>query len=169
MRLSNVLAAAAAVALAGCSEEAPAPQASQAKAALEPGEYEASWTVTEIRSTDKTDPATKLTVGATGSSKACIGQGPAIDLALFAEDGDECKPSNSYARGGRLNIQMQCKRENEAGPVMQTMTGTSTAGGFQGEISTSTYLTGFGDYSMTRTITGKRVGDCPAEEPAGKA
>ena len=160
MRGLTIVMAAAAAALTGCSEAEPQPQATDKKAALSPGLYEASWTVTEIRSTDKTDPATDLAVGKTGSAKACVRQGPAIDLALFAEGSDKCTPTNTYARGGRLNIQMQCKREGEAGPVMQTMTGTSTADGFEGDISTSTYLTGFGDYSMTRKVTGKRVGDC---------
>jgi hypothetical protein len=168
--LMMLTAAAAAVALAACSEEAPQQNQAQAKAALTPGLYEASWSVTEIRSTDKTDPATKLTVGETGKAEACIQEGPVLDLELFAEGDDECKESNSYVRGGRINIQMQCKRPDELGPVMQTVTGTSTADGFQGEISTSTYLTGFGDYSMRRSVTGKRIGDCPAEDsPAANA
>lgn len=162
--------AAAAVTLAACSEDSPKQNQAQPKAALTPGLYEASWRVTEIRSTDKTDPATKLTVGETGKAEACIQEGPVLDLELFAEGDDECKESNSYVRGGRINIQMQCKRPDEAGPVMQTVTGTSTADGFQGEISTSTYLTGFGDYSMRRSVTGKRIGDCPAgDSPAANA
>ncbi|HUG45317.1 MAG TPA: hypothetical protein VMK31_02240, partial [Sphingomicrobium sp.] len=66
MRGLMVGAAAAALGLAGCSEEAPQPQAPDAKAAtLAPGLYEAAWTVTEIRSTDKTDPQTSQTVGST--------------------------------------------------------------------------------------------------------
>lgn len=158
--------AAMAVALAACSEDAPQQNQAQAKAALTPGLYEASWTVSEVRSTDKTDPATKLTVGATGTAKGCIEEGPVIDMALFAEGSDKCRPSSSYTRGGRINIQMQCTRPDEPGPVMQTITGTSTADGFEGEISTSTYLVGFGDYSMVRTVSGKRVGQCPAEDSA---
>lgn len=165
MRASRIVMTAAAVALASCSEDAPQQAPAGQKQALTPGEYEASWTVTEVRSTDKTDPATKLTVGDTGSTKACIGEGPAVDVALFAEGSDECTASNSYVRGGRMNIQMRCKREDEPGPVMQTMTGTSTAEGFEGEISTSTYLAGFGDYSMIRKVTGRRVGEC--KEPQG--
>ncbi|HUG45950.1 MAG TPA: DUF3617 family protein [Sphingomicrobium sp.] len=162
MRGLMVGAAVAALGLAGCSEEAPEPQASEAKAAtLTPGLYEAAWTVTEIRSTDKTDPKTSQTVGATGTVEACIEEGPAIDLALFAEGTDQCSPSNSYTRKGRINIQMQCKRAEEAGPVMQTATGTYTDEEFQGEISTSTYFTGFGDYSMMRTVKGRRIGACP--------
>lgn len=165
MRGLTILAAVA-VTLAACSEDSPQQNRAQPKAALTPGLYEATWTVTEVRSTDKTDPATKLTVGATGKAEACIQQGPVIDLELFAEGDDECKESNSYVRGGRMNIQMQCSRPGEPGPVMQTMTGTSTANSFQGEISTSTYLTGFGDYTMVRTVTGKRKGDCPSEDQA---
>ena len=168
MRALIVTAATAAVALASCSEDAP-PPAAQTKAAISPGLYESSWTVTEVRSTDKTDPATKLTVGGTGTAKACIQEGPAIDLELFAEGDDKCTATNSYVRGGRINIQMQCRRSDEAGPVMQTVTGTSTADAFDGEISTSTYLTGFGDYSMIRKVTGRRVGDCPTDDTAEAA
>ena len=166
MRGLTIVAATAAAALGACSEDAPQQNQAQQKTALTPGMYEATWTVSELRSTDKTDPATKLTVGTTGTARACIQEGPVIGLALFAEGDDECRPSNSYVRGGRINIQMQCKRPDEAGPVMQTVTGTSTAEGFEGEISTSTYLTGFGDYSMIRTVSGRRVGECTTEEPA---
>lgn len=165
MRALTIAAATAALGLAACSEEAPQQQAQEA-AVLAPGLYEASWTVSELRSTDKTDPATKLTVGTTGTAKGCIKEGPAIDMALFAEGSDECTRTNSYIRRGRINIQMQCERPDEPGPVMQTVTGTSTADGFQTEISTSTYFTGFGDYSMIRNVTGRRLGECPAEEQA---
>ena len=169
MRSSMIVAAIAAMALAGCSEDAPKQPPAQQKAALSPGEYEASWTVSSLRSTDKTDPATKLAVGETGTVKACVQEGPVVDVALFAEGSDKCTPTNSYVRGGRMNIQMRCAREDEGGPVMQTMTGTSTADSFEGEISTSTYLAGFGDYSMIRTVTGRRVGNCPAEDQAAPA
>lgn len=169
MRGPMVITIMAAVALAACSDDSPKQQPAQQKATLSPGEYEASWTVTELRSTDKTDPATTLTVGATGSAKACIQDGPVVDMALFAERDDDCTSTNSYSRGGRLNFQMRCTREGDGGSVMQTMTGTSSADGFEGEISTSTYLAGFGDYSMIRSVTGRRIGDCPAEDSAAQA
>jgi hypothetical protein len=154
--------------LAACSEEAPPQQQPQQRAALAPGEYEASWTVTEVRSTDKTEPATELTVGATGTTRGCVVQGPVIDPALFAEREDECTSASSYARGGRISIQMECRRPDEPGQVMQSVNATSTAESLEGEVSTSTYFSGFGDYSMTRTITGRRVGDCPAEADAAQ-
>lgn len=161
MRVATIFTAAAAAVVASCSDGPTQQQAeAQQQAALTAGMYEASWTVTELRSTDKTDPATEQTVGATGSTKACVRPGPVIDPALFAEDKDECSPTTSYVRAGRINLQMQCTRPDEAGPVMQTLTATSTADSFEGEISTSTYLTGFGDYSMVRSVKGRRLGDC---------
>ncbi|MBA3577926.1 MAG: DUF3617 family protein [Sphingomonas sp.] len=166
MRALKIAAMTALAALAACSDDAPKQQnQAQTSNVMTPGLYEAGWTVSEVRSTDKTDPATKLTVGTSGDSKGCV-DGPAIDLALFAEGEDQCKQTSSYVRGGRINLQMQCKRDGEDGPVMQTVTGTSTGDSFEAEVSTSTYLTGFGDYSMVRTVTGKRVGACEPESPA---
>lgn len=170
MRAATIFTAAAAAVVTSCSDGPTQQQVeAQHSGALTPGMYEASWTVTALRSTDKTDPATKHTVGATGSTKACVREGPVIDPALFAEDEDECRPTTSYARGGRINLQMQCKRPDEAGPVMQTITATSTADSFEGEISSSTYLSGFGDYSMVRSVKGRRVGDCTKEAPDSEA
>jgi hypothetical protein len=161
-------AAIAALGLAGCAEDRPAPQDQAQGTELPPGLYEASWTVTELRSTDKTDPATDLAVGSTGTTEACVREGPVFDPALFAVETDQCTPGTSYTRGGRINIQMQCKRAKEDGPVMQTITGTYSAEGFQGDISTSTYFTGYGDYSMMRTVKGVRTVDCPEEGAAGE-
>jgi hypothetical protein len=168
MRGMFIGAAVVALGVAGCSEEKPAENQATGQS-LPPGLYEASWAVTEIRSTDRTDPATGLTVGSTGTAQACVQEGPVFDMALFANETDECASTTTYTRGGRINLQMQCKRANEDGPVMQTATGTYTADGFQGEISTSTYFTGFGDYSMVRTVNGRRIGDCPAENPAAES
>ena len=161
-----ITAAAMAALLAGCSEEAPQQETQAAeRAALTPGEYEASWTVAALRSTDKTTPATELAEGATGTSRGCVAADGTIDPALFAAGGDECTPSNSFVRGGRINLQMDCRRPGTTGQVMQSVSATSTADSFEGEVSTSTYLSGEGDYEMTRTFTGRRVGECPPATP----
>lgn len=163
---SLIIAAAAACILAGCSEEAPPPP--QEHAALTPGEYEISWTVAELRSTDLTTPATKLSQDATGTSSNCVTDTEVIDPVLFAEAGDECTALNSYARKGRINLQLSCKRPGDSGQVMLSVNGTSTADSLEGEISTTTYLAGQGDYAMKRSFTGRRTGECPpaAEEEA---
>ena len=41
------------------------------------------------------------------------------------------------------------------------MSGTFKADTLDAEVSTTTYLSGAGDYAMTRTISAKRVGECP--------
>lgn len=165
-----VIAAGAAALLAACGGEAPDQNDSAAAAEIAPGQYEASWTVTELRSVDRTTPATNLKQSATGTTLGCVGPQNAFDLALFAEDGDECTEGNRYARQGRINLSLACKREGDAGEVRQSVSGTYTADGFQAEVSTTTYLAGAGDYAMTRNFTGKRVGECPpATESAADA
>ena len=160
-----IIAAGAAILVSGCGEEASQQQNQPAAAAeLSPGQYEASWTITQLRSTEQqTTPATNLKQGTTGTTLACVGPENAFDPALFAEDGDECSEENRYVRGGRINIGLLCKREGAPGEIRQTVNGTYTADGFEAEASTSTYLTGPGDYSLVRTVTAKRVGECPPE------
>lgn len=64
-------------------------------------------------------------------------------------------------------MQTECQRPGQPGQVMQSVTGTTTADGFEAEVSTSTYLSGSGDYQMTRTLTGRRVGECTAAAASG--
>ncbi len=165
---SLIITAAAAFILAGCSEEAPPPPPPEERAELTPGEYEIAWTVTELRSTDQATPATEISQDATGTSSGCVADAAVIDPALFAEADDECTASNSYARKGRINLQLSCKRPGDSGQVMLSVSGTSTADSLEGEISTTTYLAGQGDYAMKRSFTGRRTGECPpaAEEEA---
>jgi hypothetical protein len=46
------------------------------------------------------------------------------------------------------------------------MMGSYSADGFEGEVTTLTYFVENGDYRLTRKISAKRVGDCPAEGAA---
>jgi hypothetical protein len=43
---------------------------------------------------------------------------------------------------------------------MQLANGTFKADSFDVEVLSNSFFSGSGDYSMTRTLTGKRVGDC---------
>ena len=82
--------------------------------------------------------------------------------------GDECTPSSTYMRGGRMSLQFNCKRPKR-GQLTQLVDGNFTATSFEAKVITSSYFEGPGDYSMTRTLSGTRVGDCPAAQPAGTA
>ena len=165
-----VLGFAAAGLLAACSGDAAKPVKEEAKAdALKPGEYEVIDKVDELRSTDNSTPATKMKMAAAGeaspTSRVCVGKDGAIDLKLFAEAGDKCTPSGSYMRGGRLSYQFNCTRAGKGG-LSQLVDGKFTADSFEATVSTSTYFGGAGDYALSRTVTGKRVGECPAAPPA---
>ncbi len=157
-----IMGLAAAGLLAGCSgDTAPKPGKTKA-AALQPGEYEITAKIDELRSTDKTTPATKAKAGDPPTTRrACVTAGGGIAPEAFADAGDKCTESSSYLRNGRLSLQLTCSRP-ERGQIMQLADGDFKVDSFEAELKTATYFAGPGDYEMTRTMTGKRVGDCPA-------
>lgn len=158
---------AAAGLLAGCSAE-PAPKPQEAVTSLRPGEYEITAKIDEMRSTDKTTPATKAKAGDPPTTRrACIAAGGSIAPEAFADAGDKCTESSSYLRNGRLNLQLSCNRPGH-GQVMELADGSFTADSFEAKLTTATYFQASGDYAMTRTVTGKRVGECPAASAASE-
>jgi hypothetical protein len=157
---------AAVMMLAACGGEEPAPVAETAPAKLAAGLYELTSEVTMLESTDKAAPATKLAKGAKSVIKACVTPEGVPDPALLGEEGDKCEIKNSYIRNGRMSAQMSCTRDGKSGPVMPAMMGSFKGDTFEGDIDTLTYFVDTGDYRMTRKISAKRVGDCPAAAPA---
>ncbi len=155
---------------AGCGGGKQEQAADQPPATLAAGLYEVSAEVTQLASTDNSTPATRLKQGDKVTSQACVGADgkPAPELLAEAE-GDKCEIKNSYIRNGRMSAQMSCSREGHSGYVMPAMMGSYSADGFEGEINTLTYFTDDGDYRMTRKVTARRVGDCPAAAAAEKA
>ena len=164
-----ILGLASLAALAACSGEAPTENVVEARAnALQPGEYEFTVVVDSVRSTDNTTPATNLKVAAEGEEtekvRMCVAKDGAIDPLIFAEAGDECTPSSTYMRGGRMSLQFNCSRPKR-GQLTQLVDGNFTANSFEAKVLTSSYFSGDGDYAMSRAISGTRVGDCPAAQP----
>lgn len=144
--------------------------AEEAPATLAAGLYEVSAEVTQLASTDNSTPATALKQGDKANVKACVSDKGVPAPELFAEAaGDKCEIKNSYIRYGRMSAQMSCSRDDNPGYVMPAMMGSYSADGFEGEINTLTYFTGDGDYRMTRKVSAKRIGDCPAAEAEKKA
>ena len=165
-----ILGVAAAGLLAACSGDTAQEAKMEAKAeALQPGEYEVTDKVDEVRSTDNTPPATALKAAAAGeagsTSRICVGADGAIDPKIFAEAGDKCASTGSYMRGSRLSFQFNCTRTGKGG-LSQLVDGKFTADSFEATVTSSTYFSGPGDYALTRTLTGRRVGDCPPAQPA---
>ena len=155
------LAATGLVMLAGCGSEEPAPAAPEKAQALTPGEYEISSEVTKLASADKTTPATSLEMGEKSVTRACVAADGALDPAMFVEAGDTCTVQNSYVRSGRMSIQYQCSRPGK-GNLYPAADGDFTADGFEAVVTVGTTFPGDGDYTLTRKLAAKRVGDCPA-------
>lgn len=132
--------------------------------ALQPGEYEVTATVAAIRSTDNTTPVSKAKPGdPPKTARTCVPADGTIDSAVFAEAGETCNAMDNYMRGGRISLQYKCTRDRQQ--LTQMVDGEFKADSFEAKVITSTYFTGSGDYELTRNLTGKRVGECPAAEP----
>jgi len=161
MKLAPVMGAA--MLLAACGGEKPAPAQEEAADALKAGLYELTSEVTAVSSTDNTTPFTKLKQGDKTTVKACVSADGKPAPELFAEaEADKCEIKNSYIRHGRLSAQMSCTREGKRGEVMPAMMGSFKADSFEGEITSLSYFIEDGDYRMSRKVSAKRVGDCPA-------
>ena len=167
-----MLGLAAAGLLAGCSgDTAPKPEEEVQAAALQPGEYAITAKIDGIHSTDKTTPAIKAKAGDPPTNRRACVAADGIAAEAFADAGDKCTTSSSYLRNGRLSLQLSCSRPGR-GQVMQLADGNFKADSFEAKLTTATYFAGPGDYAMTRTLTGKRVGECPAasaKSETGKA
>ena len=163
MRLLIIATAAALVAGCGGSGNEAAP-ADKAAAALEPGEYELAWSDVERKDDAKAPAASAGQPAAVFPAKACVAAGGALEPAAFAETGDNCHVVNSYLRNGRINVQLGCDREGK-GKVSQIASGSFKSDSFEAKVETQTEFEGDGNYTMTRTVAGKRVGACtPAKE-----
>jgi hypothetical protein len=166
--MRTIISAFAAAALAaGCSggesgQQQNAAEEGTAKV-LEPGEYELTAKVDQLRATDGPSPATALKAGAAAPSRrACVAADGALDPKMFAEGSDTCTVADSYVRNGRMSVQLKCKRAGQGGHVMQLVDGDFKKDSFEAKVLGSTSFSGSGDYEMARSVTAKRVGDCPA-------
>ena len=164
--MSRLLVAISAVAtLSGCGSEAAKPAKAEKPKTLVAGEYEVVSEVTKLASVDKTTPATALRMGGVEMIRACVAADGTADQAMFVESGDACTVNNSFARAGRLSIQYSCQRVGK-GAVYPNVDGNYTADGYKALVTVGTAFPGDGDYTLTRTLTARRIGACPAADPA---
>lgn len=147
--------------LAACSEAPKPPEAKAPSATFPAGEWEVTSLTEKLRSADKSVPATSHKIGVAETAKICSPAGPKPSPALFADRGDDCTLDSDYAKNGRINMSLQCKRPGR-GQLALTLDGKYDEQTFEVVVVTGTYFTGSGDYALTQKLTGKRLGDCPA-------
>ena len=151
--------------LAGCGSEAPKPAKVEKPRTMVAGEYEIVSEVTKLVSTDKSTPATTLKLGDSQVIRACVAADGTPDPKMFVEEGDTCTVNQSYGRSGRMSVQYTCNRAGK-GELYPNADGNYTADGYKALVTVASAFAGDGDYALTRTLTAKRVGDCPAAGPA---
>lgn len=165
--MRNVIALMMVAGLGACGQEAArAPVEPEAPKTFPAGEYEIVSEVTKLASSDQSVPATKLTMGAKETARACVAADGTPDAAMFVETGDTCTVDNSYGRSGRLSVQYSCQRPGK-GTLYTNADGNFTADSFEAIVISSTKFAGTGDYDLTRRLTARRVGACPAAAPQG--
>ena len=148
-------------AVAACGSEAPKPAAVEKPKSPVAGEYEVVSEVTMLASADKSTPATKLKKGVKQTIRACIAADGTPDPKMFVEAGDKCSVNNSYGRSGRLSIQYTCNRAGK-GDINLNADGNFTADSFKVIVTAGSSFPGDGDYTLTRMLNAKRLGDCPS-------
>jgi hypothetical protein len=146
----------------GAEENVAAPKASQ----LTPGQWELTSEVTAFQAADQGEPKIDTPVGTRATETVCVGEGrpPA---ALFAGEGYRCNFDNHYMRGGRINVTLQCGREDLSGSVPITVSGSFEAESLEITREIRTVLATDGDVQITQRVNGRRIGDCPPESEGG--
>lgn len=133
------------------------------------GHWESSFETTDIRSTDKTTPALEAKAGDKETASACVTADNAAQppAELLVGEGYQCRYKNAYIRSGRLNASLDCRREGVEGELMMSVSGKYTADTLEGTVDTTTYLSGDGDYSHSRSFTSRKTSDTCTPEAEG--
>jgi hypothetical protein len=157
--------------LGACSEGADTgkKQAAAPATRFDAGLWETTIETTAMRPADEGTPRIKTEVGQKTTSSVCVPEADRLKPppALFVGGAGKCEYKDSYMRNGRLSASIRCTRPGLSGDVMTNVSGTFQAASFEATTNTATYLTTDGDVAIDAKVTGRRTGDCPAEE--GKA
>lgn len=161
---------AGALTLAACGGGGEANKATAKADTLQPGQYEVTAAVTSFRAADKGTPKINTKQGDSTTRSVCVADGAALPPDLFADDGFTCRNSGDmYARGGTLNVTLQCDVAGQRGSAGYSVTGSFGADSFEAERSLETLFSTDGDVVIASTITGRRTGDCTAAPAAANA
>jgi outer membrane murein-binding lipoprotein Lpp len=135
---------------------------------LTAGGYAVEAKVETMTATDKGPPASKAKPGDIIKLAGCVAADGTPDASLFVHAGDQCRAMQSYTRGALLNIQYNCTRKGGAGSVNYSVDGQFTADAFTAKVTEGTSFTTPDDYVLVASVTGKKMGVCPAPVPAKK-
>ena len=156
------------VILAACGGAAEQNKAATKAATLPTGQWALTAEVTAFTKADQGTPQIDTPVGTRTTESVCVGAGRPPE-ALFAGAGYDCTYDSFYARNGRMNVTMICRREGLNGSIPTTADGQFQTDSLEYTRDMRTALSGDGDVQIRQRVTGRRTGDCtpaPAESNA---
>ncbi|HEY5711060.1 MAG TPA: DUF3617 family protein [Allosphingosinicella sp.] len=149
--------------VAGCGGETPANNSANAAApptTLPAGQWELASEVTGFNKTDNAAPRINTPVGTRTTVSVCVGAGAQAPSELFMEAGYDCTIGNYYARNGRLNVSLQCRKSGLEGSILPVVDGTFTADSLDYTRNLRTQLIPDGNVTVDSHVTGRRTGEC---------
>jgi hypothetical protein len=157
--------------VAGCGGgETPANNAAAAAApptTLPAGQWELASEVTAFTKTGTGAPRINTPVGTRATVSVCVGSGAQAPTELFTEAGYDCTIGNYYARNGRLNVSLLCRRDGLEGSIPMVVDGSFTADSLDYTRNARTVLVTDGNVTIDSHVTGRRTGACTPEAADG--
>lgn len=131
------------------------------------GQWELATEVTAFRAADEGRPKINATVGTRATENVCVGEGERLPTLFLSGEGYECSYGTYYARNGRLNATLDCRREGLDGPIAILAEGSSQGETIEFTRSVRSALATDGDVEISMRVTGRRTGDCTAAAETG--
>lgn len=149
--------------VASCGETAAENKAAPA-AATPPtaGQWEITSEVTSLAKVDTEAPRINTPAGTRATNSVCVRDGHQMPSAFFAGEGYRCTYGTYYARNGRLNVTLSCRRDGLQGGLTMSAEGTYQGDTAEYRRNLRTNLTTEGDAVIDYRVTARRTGDCPA-------
>jgi hypothetical protein len=155
---------------ASCGDGGPTEnKAAPAAQAPSPGQWTLASQVTRFRNADQGAPKINTPVGTRATENLCVPPGARLPTELFSGEGYTCTYGTYYARAGRVNLTLNCRREGLSGDIPMTVDGTFTEDSITLHRNLRTILSTDGDVEIDTDITGHRSGACTAAPPGGES
>jgi len=154
--------------VASCGDGPAENKAAPAAEAPSPGQWALASQVTRFRNADNGAAKIATPVGTRATQNLCIAPGARLPTELFSGEGFTCTYGTYYARAGRVNLTLNCRRAGLSGDIPMTVDGTFTADNITLHRNLRTILSTEGDVEIDADITGHRTGACTPGASAGE-
>ena len=137
---------------------------------IEPGEWELTTEITNMTLADQGSGALPMKVGMKTTTKSCITpeQVEQPQPTLFSSSKDTCAYKNFYMSRGRLVASMSCQQPGIDGQMLMTVDGKYSDSSMDVSVEMAMSRSGPGDVKVNSKLSGRRLGECPADTGAAK-